>query len=381
MIDSLDLLKKLISFRSVTPQDDGSIDHIASILKNYGFTVYIKTFGPNNVKNLYAHSHKAEGFKSILLAGHIDVVEPGDGWNSDPFQALEKDGKIYGRGAVDMKGALSCMIAAGVNLVTSGDLVPNSAVCFLITSDEEGEAEFGTKAMVEWMDKNGHLSDFAIVGEPTCASKFGDSIKIGRRGSANFELRIHGMQGHVAYPNLADNPNSTIIKVLKSLIDLQLDNGDEIFEPSNLEITSIDVGNNSTNIIPSMASAKFNIRFNKNHNEQSLLDLLRKTIELCTNSYELEYKISAMPFLSKPSSFTEILRSVIYEQTNVPCAYSASGGTSDARFLHSYIEVAEFGLLSGLAHKINEYTQISHLQRLYNVYYHALNRIFGYMNL
>lgn len=380
MIDPIELLKKLISFRSVTPNDDGAIDYIASIFKNYGFTVHVKSFGPNNIKNLYAYSHKEAGFKSILFAGHIDVVEAGSGWSSDPFTATVNDGKIYGRGAVDMKGALSAMIAAGVNLVSSNEILSDSCVQFLITADEEGEAEFGTKAMLEWMKEVGHAADFAIVGEPTCSSVFGDTIKIGRRGSANFTLKVLGLQGHVAYPDLAENPHPIMVKILDSLMNLRLDNGDEFFEPSILQVTSIDTGNSSTNVIPSEVSAKFNIRFNRLHEEQNLVKLIEKTIEIHTASYRLEYKISAIPFLSQISPITEILRDVISAETSVIPTYSTSGGTSDARFLQRYIPVVEFGLLSGCAHKINEYLQISDLQRLYNVYYDALNKIFGHMN-
>lgn len=377
MIDHIELVKKLISFPSVTPSDCGAIEYIAGILEKAGFTIYIKEFGPKenpkHTKNLYAIYHHNASSPTICFAGHIDVVPAQEGWHYPPFSATTEDGKIYGRGAVDMKGALGCMIASAVNFLKSHPKSINLA--FLITSDEEGDAYYGTKAMLEWMHDNGHNIDFAIVGEPTSQNQLGDVVKIGRRGSINFTLKINGIAGHVAYPDLAQNPNPIMIKILNDLLSLKLDDGDDFFAPSNLEITSIDSNNNVSNVIPSYVIAKFNIRFIPKHNEQSLISSITEIVERYSTSYTLEHKCNAYPFLSKTHDFTIALKDAIMDETGIKTIESTSGGTSDARFIYKYCPVLEFGLLSGYAHKIDEHVKILDLQRLYNVYYSALNKM------
>ncbi len=387
MINPVELVKKLISFPSVTPNDFGAIDYIENILKESGFVTYIKEFGPDSnpkhTKNLYAIYNSQEknydirdpqgefhDTHTICFAGHIDVVPPGGNWSNDPFTATEKNGVIYGRGAVDMKGALGAMIAAAINFIEQNPNKRNLA--FLITSDEEGEGNYGTKLMLEWMNRNGHKIDFAIVGEPTCSNTLGDTIKVGRRGSLNFSLKIYGKQGHVAYPSLAKNPNHTMVKILKDLISCKLDDGNKAFDPSNLEVVSIDTNNKVTNLIPSEVKAQFNIRFNDNHTEDSVISFVSNIINKHSDSYILEHSCNATPFLSKRHDFFETFKAVILEETGIMPTESTSGGTSDARFIQNYCCVVEFGLLSEYAHKIDEQVKILDLQRLYNVYYGAL---------
>lgn len=379
MINSTDLLKKLISFPSVTPTDAGGLNFIADLLKERGFAVYIKEFGETRVRNLYAtYSHTelgiAHNFPNICFAGHIDVVPPGEGWSSSPFIAREEDGKIYGRGAVDMKGALACMIASALNFLQEKPEI-KGAISFLITADEEGDAKYGTKPMLEWMEEQGHKIDFAIVGEPTCDKELGDIIKIGRRGSVNFTLKVIGIQGHVAYPKLAENPNSIMVRILHDLVGMKLDDGNETFQPSNLEVTSIDTGNPTTNVIPSEANARINIRFN---NEHKSAELTKKVDEICgkyAKNYVLEQRVSAEPFLSQNSEFTGIFTKVVHDATCVSPKLGTSGGTSDARFIQAYCPLLEFGLLNETAHKIDEHVKIGDLQKLHNVYYNFLSII------
>lgn len=377
MIDLLDLIRKLISYPSVTPNDCGAIEYIAELLKKSGFEIYIKEFGPthnhSHTKNLYAIYKNLEECQTVCFAGHIDVVSASGDWTYDPFSATEKEGIIYGRGAVDMKGALGCMIAAAINFIETNTNTLN--IAFLITSDEEGDALYGTNAMLEWLNDNDHKIDFAIVGEPTCEKALGDVIKIGRRGSINFTLEVEGKEGHVAYPHLSNNPNKTMVQILNELISLELDDGDEFFARSNLEITSIDGFNNITNIIPSKISAKFNVRFNTIHNESSLVSMISNIIAKHTNDYMLEHKCNAHPFLSKKHKFTDILKDAIIEETSISPVEQTNGGTSDARFIQKYCAVVEFGLLSEQAHKIDEHVKILDLQRLYNVYYSALSKM------
>jgi succinyl-diaminopimelate desuccinylase len=368
-MDFVALLKKLIAFPSITPDDGGSIDFIAAILLDHGFVVHIKEFGPNKVKNLYAIYHGTQKGHNICFAGHVDVVPPGEGWGSDPFVATEKNGRIYGRGAVDMKGALACMISAVIAFIKQEKFA--GAISFLITADEEGDATYGTKSMLEWMSGDGHIIDFAIIGEPTCEKVIGDVIKIGRRGSINFTLKVIGHQGHVAYPDLANNPCPLMIKILNDLDLIIFD------DESNLEITSIDTGNMVTNVIPAEIFAKFNIRFTNKHTADSLILMLNEVIGRHTHDYTLDTSCNALPFVSKQSNLTDIFAEAALEQTKTRPSFSMSGGTSDARFIQAYCPILEFGLRSELAHKINESVEIGDLQSLYNVYYEALNKIFS----
>lgn len=367
----LQILEKLISARSVSPSDDGLIQHIANLLTAHNFTCHIKEFGTGeeSTKNLYA-TFGTKG-KNLCFAGHIDVVPPGDlaSWKYDPFKMTIEDEKIYGRGAVDMKGAISAMLKSAIVWAEARE----ERISLLITSDEEASGKYGTKMMLEWMESQGIKIDFAIVGEPTCDKIFGDTIKIGRRGSINFSLKIIGKQGHVAYPEKAINPNSIMVSVLDKLLKHKIDDGNEFFGPSNLEIVSIDTGNNVSNLIPESSSAKFNIRYSSIHEAEEIIAKIKDIISSITEDFELESNISGRAFLSSKTDFAENFKKNILQHTGAEASFSTSGGTSDARFIKDYCPLLEFGLLNTTAHQVDEYTEISHLQTLYKVYYDAIN--------
>lgn len=368
----IELLKQLISFNSVTPNDNGAIGFIANLLVKQGFKVYVKEFGQEyKVKNLYGYF--GNGQPNICFAGHIDVVPAGfiEQWKYPPFCATQYKDKIYGRGVVDMKGAISAMLSAVFCFIDNNNDF-NGTISFLITADEEGEALFGTKKMLEWIYKQGHKIDFTILGEPTCTDKIGDTIKIGRRGSINFDLKVFGKQGHVAYPHLAINPNHLIVKILNRLISYKIDEGNEFFAPSNLEVVSIDTNNNITNIIPEIAKSKFNIRFNDIHTNEWLLEIVKKTVEQFTANYDLQSSCRSKPFLAKMSPYILSFKKLVHEVTKIKPEFSTLGGTSDAYFFKDYSPVVEFGLLNTMAHKINEHCLINDLQTLCRVYYNAL---------
>lgn len=371
----LRILEKLISAKSVSPKDDGLIQYIANLLTEHNFTCHIKEFGEGEdaTKNLYATFGTKGG--NLCFAGHVDVVPPGNlaAWKRDPFKMTIEDEKIYGRGAVDMKGAISAMLKSAIVWAEARE----ERISLLITSDEEASGKYGTKMMLEWMESQGMKIDFTIIGEPTCDKIFGDTIKIGRRGSINFKLKIIGKQGHIAYPEKAINPNSLIVGVLDQLLKLSIDEGNEFFGPSNLEIVSIDTGNNVSNIIPESSTAKFNIRYSSIHEAEEIIAKIKDIISSVTSNFEIESTVSGRAFLSSKTDFTESFKKIVSQNTGVNTKFSTSGGTSDARFIKDYCPVLEFGLLNTTAHQIDEYTEISHLQTLYKVYYDAINSFHG----
>ncbi|WP_316353053.1 succinyl-diaminopimelate desuccinylase [Candidatus Trichorickettsia mobilis] len=376
--DTLKHLTELVNCQSITPLSDGSIEYIEKLLTQHGFSVITKIFGEPDyqVTNLYAVYGVSK--PNICFAGHVDVVPTGnlDSWSHNPFKATKVEDKIYGRGVVDMKGALACSLAATIEFIKLKPKL-NGSVSFLLTSDEEGPAKYGTSKMLPYLTSINHKIDLAILGEPTCEREIGDIIKIGRRGSINFTLTVYGIQGHVAYPELAENPIHCLVKIMHNLSSLQLDYGSKQFLASNLEVTSIDVGNNTTNIIPGTASAKFNIRFNDLHGAESIVTLIKRIVEQHTLKYELVPSISANVFIQEPNHLISEFAKIIPQITGIIPKFSTSGGTSDARFIKNYCQVVEFGLLSETAHKIDEYTTISDLQRLYSVYYRALEKFVG----
>ncbi len=371
-------LKNLIGFKSLTPQSNGAIEYIDDLLKAQGFKTEIKIFGNSKeqVTNLYAVYGACK--PNICFVGHVDVVPAGNYelWhNSNPFRACEQDGKIYGRGAVDMKGSIVCFLAASLDFIKNNtDFI--GSISFLLTSDEEGKAKHGTKEMLQYIYNQGHEIDFAIVGEPTCEKDIGDTIKIGRRGSINFNLTVKGLGGHVAYPQKANNPLPCLIRVLNELTNIKLDKGTKFFQSSNLEITNIDVGNNTTNVIPETATTHFNIRFNNLNSVETLAKQVEEMIKQhCKKhkvDYKLEHNISADSFIQNPNDRIKEFAMIVEKTLNIKPNFSTSGGTSDARFVKNYCSLVEFGLLSDTAHKINEYTKISDLQKLYDVYYNFL---------
>ena len=368
-IDPIKLTSELIKCPSVTPADAGVLDLISTQLESLGFTCTRLPFGSNNEKvdNLFARI----GSKSphFCFAGHVDVVPEGDSssWSTPPFSGEIKDGKICGRGASDMKGAIACFISAISKLLRHNNL-NHGSISLLLTGDEEGPAINGTVKVLEWMKNNNQLPDITLVGEPTNPKTLGDTIKIGRRGSMTCTLVVKGTQGHVAYPKLANNPIPILLELLNIISKDPLDEGSANFEASNLEITTIDVGNKATNVIPEQCRAIFNIRFNDNHSSEKLINLIEKKMNSTGHKYDISYSISGESFLSPPGTLTDLIKSSIKKVVGIDTKYSTDGGTSDARFIKNYSPVAEFGLVNKSIHKIDENVTIEDLENLTEIY-------------
>lgn len=364
--DILPLLSKLISFESETPKGRDALEFIEQYLTSIGFECVIKDFGPNlEVSNLYAVY--GEQSPNICFAGHVDVVPPGlrSQWQFDPYLMTIQDDKIYGRGVVDMKGAIACALAAAKNFINQKN---RGSMSFLLTTDEEGAGVYGLQEMLKYVKQNYPPIDFCILGEPSSEYEVGDMVKIGRRGSINFDLVIKGRQGHVAYPDLAINPTRQLASLLKNLYALKLDAGSEYFAPSNLECTSISTSSTVSNVVPENIEIKFNIRFNNLHNLESLMALIEKQVQNSCNDFILSHACSALPFLQDIGPEMIACKRLIEETCKVHSKFSTTGGTSDARFICQYCPVLELGLKSNMAHQIDEYCEIYDLQKLYDVY-------------
>lgn len=359
-----DLAEKLIACESVTPATGIVFDCLAEMLEPLGFTVHRFVAGeaPDGpVENMYAVRKGPEGSRHFSFAGHVDVVPPGEGWASAPFAPERRGELLYGRGAVDMKGAVAAMIAAVAE-------IPQDAgtVSFIITGDEEGPAVYGTLALMDEMARMGEKPDICLVGEPTSVSRLGDMMKIGRRGSVNIYLEMAGTQGHVAYPHLADNPLPRLVSMLAELDGLVLDEGTDWFQASNLEITDIAVGNPATNVIPETGKARISIRFNDLHSGESLAAKVTQIAE--RHGGTARAIISGEPFLTPPGAFSDLLAEAITAETGVIPELSTTGGTSDARFLRHICPVIEFGLLNATMHKLDEAVAIDDLETLARIY-------------
>ena len=377
--DPIVLTKALISCRSVTPHNDGAIEQLSHWLSEMGFKCDILNFkedGTDDVLNLWARIGNEEG-PALCFAGHTDVVPEGDEtrWSTDPFAANEIDGKIIGRGATDMKGAIASFVSATKKFLDERENFAGS-ISFIITGDEEGIAINGTKKLLNWMQENSISFDDCIVGEPTNPKRLGEMIKIGRRGSVNGVLTVDGQQGHVAYPHLAKNPIPMLLNILNNLTSDQLDQGNEHFQPSNLEITSVDVGNKATNVIPQSASARFNIRYNDNFNSETIEDEINRRLENFKNNFSLKLEHSGDSFLTKPGKLVSDLSEIIFNKTGINPDLSTSGGTSDARFIKSYGNVVEFGLISETMHQIDESVAVKDINDLSEIYYEVLTKYF-----
>ncbi len=355
--DPLPLAQALLRCRSVTPADGGAQDVLAAALEAAGFTVTRLRFGATD--NLYAE--RGSG-RHLCFAGHTDVVPPGDAtWHHEPFAAAVADGVLYGRGACDMKGAVAAFAAAAA-------APAGCRLSLLITGDEEGEATDGTVKVLEWMQANGKTPDFCLVGEPTCRAQLGDSMKIGRRGSLNAGITVHGRQGHAAYPQLADNPVHRLVTALAALLAHRLDEGTEWFEPSSLQVTSVDVGNAATNVIPATATARLNIRFNNLHSEASLTAWLRGVLAQHAPGAQIAVHCSGEAFLTQPGAGTEVISAAVFDITGVTPTRNTGGGTSDARFIARYCPVAEFGLVGATMHQADEAVPVAELRQLAAIY-------------
>ena len=377
--DPIILTKALISCRSVTPHNDGAIEQLSHWLSEMGFKCDILNFkedGTDDVLNLWARIGNEEGH-ALCFAGHTDVVPEGDEtrWSTDPFAANEIDGKIIGRGATDMKGAIASFVSATKKFLDERENFTGS-ISFIITGDEEGIAINGTKKLLNWMQENSISFDDCIVGEPTNPKRLGEMIKIGRRGSVNGVLTVDGQQGHVAYPHLAKNPIPMLLNILNNLTSDQLDQGNEHFQPSNLEITSVDVGNKATNVIPQSPSARYNIRYNDNFNSETIEDEINRRLENFKNNFSLKLEHSGDSFLTKPGKLVNDLSEIIFNKTGINPDLSTSGGTSDARFIKSYGNVVEFGLISETMHQIDESVAVKDINDLSEIYYEVLKKYF-----
>ena len=362
--DPLPLAQALIRCGSVAPADDGAQPVLAEALARLGFRTTPLRFGA--IENLFARLGTER--PHICFAGHTDVVPAGDAqWRFEPFGGEVRDGLLYGRGACDMKGAIAAFVAGCARHLGSGPL--RGSISLLITGDEEGPAVDGTVRVLDWMAANGQVPDFCIVGEPTNPAQLGDMIKIGRRGSLNARITVRGTQGHVAYPHRADNPVHRLVASLAALTAAPLDAGTDWFEPSSLQITSVDVGNPATNVIPATAHAALNIRFNDRHSGASLTDWLRHVlVRHAAGRFDLEVSVSGESFVTEPGPMVERLRAAIARVVGREPALDTGGGTSDARFIARHCPVAEFGLVGATMHQADECVPVAELRQLAEIY-------------
>lgn len=384
MTDAVTLTRDLVRCASVTPAEGGALGVLERTLKAAGFEVHRITFsepGADDVENLYARI--GTDAPHITFAGHTDVVPPGDdaAWSHGAFSGDIKDGVLYGRGAVDMKGAIACSVAATLDYLAAHDGKPKGSISFLITGDEEGVAVNGTVKLLQWAAERGEKFDHCVLGEPSNVNELGDCIKIGRRGSLSGTLIVDGVQGHVAYPHRASNPVPDIATLVAALNAEPLDNGTEHFQPSNLEFTSLDVGNRAWNVIPAQARARFNIRHNDCHTQESLRELIEARVAKASGNRIKAHIVwepsNANVFRTKPGVFTDLVVAAIEAETGRKPDLNTGGGTSDARFITNYCPVLEFGLVGQTMHQIDERTPVVDLERLTKIYRGILDRYFA----
>jgi succinyl-diaminopimelate desuccinylase len=375
-VDPVALARDLIRCPSVTPRDGGALDVVQRTAESLGFVCHRLPFsdpGADTIDNLYAR--RGEGAPLFCFAGHTDVVPVGEesAWRFDPFGGEVAEATLYGRGAADMKSAIACFLAAVERFTEDGGA---GAIALLITGDEEGAARNGTRKVLSWMNARGEALDVCLVGEPTNPSRLGEMVKIGRRGSLTGRLTVQGKQGHVAYPHLADNPIPRLIAVLARLSADDLDHGNAHFQPSNLEVTTVDVGNPATNVIPASVRATFNIRFNDEHSGATLSTWLR---EICRNhagSHELEIEVSGEAFLTPPGRLTDLVSDSIERVLGQQPELSTTGGTSDARFIKELCPVVEFGMVGATMHAVDECVAVADIHALTEVYTDVLKTFF-----
>ncbi len=374
--DPLALARALIRRASVTPEDAGAIDVLIEALSKMGFACHDLTFdeGGPAIRNLYARL--GDSGPNFCFAGHTDVVPPGQGWTLEPFAATVTEGRLFGRGAADMKGAIACFVAATARFLAAGP--PAGSISLLITGDEEGPAVDGTVKVLDWLKNRGETLDFCIVGEPTNPTRLGEMMKIGRRGSVNAWITVTGIQGHVAYPHLADNPVPRLLEMLRRLTERPLDEGSAHFQPSNLEITTVDVGNPVVNLIPAQARATLNIRFNDLHSGASLERWIRDTCRAVDETVDIRVVVSGESFVTDPGPLSEAVADAIRAETGREADLSTTGGTSDARFISRHCPVVEFGLVTTSMHKADEHVALADLDGLTRIYGTILDRLVGH---
>ncbi len=380
--NELQLAKELIRYPSVTPVDAGVMKFLEKKLKKLGFKTKILEFKEKNtkpVKNLYARlGSKGPNF---CYAGHLDVVPAGNlrDWTVNPFRPSIKKGHLIGRGANDMKSSIAAFVSA-ISIFIKNNKKFNGSISLLITGDEEGVAINGTKKVVEYLKKRKEKIDFCLVGEPTNPNKLGEMIKIGRRGSMNGRLSVIGIQGHVAYPHRANNPSTALVQILKELKEIKFDKGTKNFQPTNLEVTKINIDNTADNVIPGLANATFNIRFNNKHSSNSIKTKINKILKkIChknKSNYKIEYSVSGEAFLTKPNQTTYMIQDVIKKITKIKPELSTTGGTSDARFIRKIAPCLEFGLVGKTMHKVDEAVSLNDLKKLTLIYSNVLKNYF-----
>ena len=381
-INELQLAKELIRYPSITPIDAGVMKFLEKKLKKLGFKTKILEFKEKNtkpVKNLYARlGTKGPNF---CYAGHLDVVPAGNlkDWTVNPFRPSIKKGHLIGRGANDMKSSIAAFVSA-VSIFVKNNKKFNGSISLLITGDEEGIAINGTKKVVEYLKKRKEKINFCLVGEPTNPNKLGEMIKIGRRGSMNGRLSVIGIQGHVAYPHRANNPSTALVQILKELKEIKFDKGTKDFQPTNLEVTKINIDNTADNVIPGLANATFNIRFNNKHSSNSIKTKINKILKkIChknKSNYKIEYSVSGEAFLTKPNQTTYMIQDIIKKITKIKPELSTTGGTSDARFIRKIAPCLEFGLVGKTMHKVDEAVSLNDLKKLTLIYSNILKNYF-----
>ncbi len=382
ILNELQLSKDLIRFPSVTPKDAGAINFLSKKLKKLGFDCKILEFKDKKskpIKNLYARFGKIR--PNLCYAGHTDVVPPGNikDWTVNPFKPAVRKNHLIGRGANDMKSSIACFVSAVSKFLQKNSNFKGS-ISFLITGDEEGYAINGTKKVIDYLRKKREKIDFCIVGEPTNPQKLGEMIKIGRRGSLSGKIEIKGVQGHIAYPHLSNNPINTLVSICKKLKDLKLDSGNENFQPSNLEFTSINVDNKAHNVIPARARAQFNVRYNNLHTSNSLkkkISFVIKKISKKNNcNFKVEYLANGDSFITKPNKTILQIQKIIKKITKINPKFSTTGGTSDARFIRKISPCLEFGLVNKTMHRVDECVSLSDLKKLTKIYNNILVEYF-----
>ena len=382
--DPVAIARDLLRCPSVTPDEGGALSYLGKTLKAAGFTIHRMTFsqaGTPDIENVYARIGTAS--PHLMFAGHTDVVPPGHeaAWTHPPFAGAIADGILYGRGAVDMKGGIAACVAAVLDHLAATNGEPKGSISFLITGDEESVAVNGTIKLLDWAAKHGEIFDHCILAEPSNRETLGDTIKIGRRGSQNGTLIVHGKQGHVAYPERADNPVTGLVTLISALKREPLDQGSDLFDPSNLEFTSVDVGNTTVNLIPGEARARFNVRFNDRHDQETLKVLMEKRA-IAASGGKIRFSFAWEPsnadsFVVEPGPFTDTVANAVAEVTGRKPVLSTTGGTSDARFIKNYCPVVEFGLVGQTMHAVDEHVPVSDLVALTGIYRRILERYFG----
>jgi succinyl-diaminopimelate desuccinylase len=379
-IDPVELSRALIRCPSVTPEDQGALGIVQEILESLGFTCHSLAFeedGFPQVKNLYARI--GTSCPNFCFAGHTDVVPivELDAWTHGPFDADIADGRLFGRGSADMKCAIACFIASSQRFVEAKGPDFGGSISLLITGDEEGDAVNGTVKVLDWLTEQGEALDTCLVGEPTNPDTLGDMVKIGRRGSLNATITVHGSPGHTAYPHLADNPIPRLMQMLTRIIETSLDEGNEHFQATTIAISTFDVGNPTTNVIPGTAKATFNIRFNDMHTGDSLRTWVKEQCDANGGAYDLDITVSGESFLTPPGPLSDLIQSAVKDVTGKVPELSTTGGTSDARFIKNHCSVAEFGMAAKTMHKVDENVAVSDINDLADIYTKVLDGYFS----